>query len=291
MKKTLFIILIFLIALNCGKRNNPKKERTAKIDAVVVKAAPVTETIIAEQIKITGEIAPIYRVQVFPRANGIVVSESVSPGDVVRKDQVLAEVKQDIPGMEFSNVRIEATNSGVITQDLVDIGTRVSIQQPVYAISRLNPIYMTGKIPETYLSQVKAGAAVSVKVDAYPHENFPGKISEIEPIIDRMSRMAGLKITIDNPQLKLKPGMFACCYVKLGSHSGLIVPLDAIVHTGANRYVYRIEDGRAKEIRIQTGIISNEAIEIVGDLKRGDLVVVLGQNMLEDGSPVRVKND
>jgi membrane fusion protein (multidrug efflux system) len=291
MNKTGLIISIFFISLSCGKRNESANAGKVEAEAVTVRVATVQETMIAEQIKITGEIAATFQVDVFSRANGIVVSEAVSLGDEVRKDQVLAEVKQDIPGMEFSNVKIEATSSGVITQDLVDIGTRVSVQKPVYTISGLRQIYMIGKLTESYLSQVKIGAVVSVEVDAYPDENFAGKITEIDPILDRLSRMAELKITINNPTLKLKPGMSARCYLMIGDHTGLVVPLDAIVRTGANRYVYRIDDGKAKEVQIQTGVILNETIEVQGELKPGDRVVVLGQNLLEDGASVRIGED
>ncbi|MDZ7377348.1 MAG: efflux transporter periplasmic adaptor subunit, partial [candidate division KSB1 bacterium] len=100
-----------------------------------------------------------------------------------------------------------------------------------------------------------------------------------------------VKISIDNPNLKLKPGMFARCYVKLGDHTGLVVPLDAIVRTGANRYVFRIDDGKAKQVRVQTGAMVNDLIEVQGDLKAGDQVVVLGQNLLEDGTEVRIEGE
>lgn len=289
MKKVFLIILIFLLSLNCGKKNESKQAAKVEAEAVTVRVATVQETIIAEQIKITGEISPTFQVDVYPRANGIVVSEAVSLGDAVRKDQVLAEVKQDVPGMEFASVKIEATSSGVITSDLLDIGTRVSLQKPIFVISGLQPIFMIGKVSESNLRQIKISADVSVEVDAYPDESFPGKITEIDPIIDRMSRMAQIKITINNPNLRLKPGMFARCYIETGDHQGLVVPLDAIVRTGANRYVYRIDDGRAKEVQIQTGVILNETVEVQGDLKPGDRVVVLGQNLLEDGASVQIE--
>ncbi|MCU0643524.1 MAG: efflux RND transporter periplasmic adaptor subunit [bacterium] len=291
MKKTGLIILIFFIFFYCGKRNSSNQKNTPEAEPVTVKTAIVQEMLIAEQIKITGEIAPTFQIEVFPRANGIVVSEAVSLGDAVRKDLMLAEVRQDLPGMEFANVKIEATNNGFLTSDQVDIGGRVSVQKPVYTISGLQPIYMIGKVSESYLSQIKIGAAVSVAVDAYPDESFAGKIAEIDPTVDRMSRMAALKITINNPNLKLKPGMFARCYLKIGDHSGQVVPLDAIVRTGANRYVYRIDDGKAKEIRVQTGVILNETIEVQGELKPGDRVVILGQNLLEDGASVQIEKE
>lgn len=291
MRKIFLMIFTTLFILNCGKKKESLSTAKPEAAVVAVRAAKVQEMLIAEQIKITGELAPTFQVEVFPRANGIVVSESVSLGDFVRKDQVLAEVQQDVPGMEFARVRIEATNNGVITSDQVEIGTRVSVQKPAYTISGLRPIYMNGKVSEAYLRQIRIGETVSVELDAYPNERLVGKIAEIDPVLDRLSRMATVKIAIDNPNLKLKPGMFARCYVKLGDHTGLVVPLDAIVRTGANRYVFRIDDGKAKQVRVQTGAMVNDLIEVQGDLKIGDRVVVLGQNLLEDGVAVRIEGE
>ncbi|MDZ7400751.1 MAG: efflux RND transporter periplasmic adaptor subunit [candidate division KSB1 bacterium] len=291
MRKIFLMIFTTLFILNCGKKQDSMSTAKPEAAVVAVRAAKVQEMLIAEQIKITGELAPTFQVEVFPRANGIVVSESVSLGNFVRKDQVLAEVQQDVPGMEFARVRIEATNSGVITSDQVEIGSRVSVQKPAYTISGLRPIYMNGKVSEANLRQIRIGETVSVELDAYPNERLVGKIAEIDPVLDRLSRMATVKISIDNPNLKLKPGMFARCYVKLGDHTGLVVPLDAIVRTGANRYVFRIDDGKAKQVRVQTGAMVNDLIEVQGDLKAGDQVVVLGQNLLEDGTEVRIEGE
>ncbi len=287
MKKLFLFILIFIISLNCGRRDESTKGTRVENEAVTVKIAAVKEMIIAEQIKMTGEIAPIFQVDVFPRANGIVVSESVSLGDEVRKDQVLAEVQQDIPGMEFSNVKIEATTGGFVTSDLVEIGTRISVQSPIYTISGLRPIYMIAKVMESYLGQIKIGDDIAVEVDAYPVGRFNGRIAEISPIVDPISRTAEIKIALNNSKLQLKPGMFARAYLTVGSHSGLIVPLDAIVRTGANRYIFKIEAGRAKQVRVETGVIMQDEIEIQGNIKVGDQVVILGQNLLEDSVPVR----
>ncbi len=291
MRRIFSLIFMVLFILNCGKKQESNTTAKPETAVVTVKAKTVQEMLIAEQIKITGELAPTFQVEVFPRANGIVVSESVSLGDVVRKDQVLAEVQQDVPGMEFARVRIEATSSGVITSDQVEIGGRVSVQKPAYTISGLRPIYMNGKVSEAYLRQIRIGETVAVELDAFPNERLVGKIAEIDPVVDRLSRMATVKISINNPDLKLKPGMFARCYVKVGDHTGLVVPLDAIVRTGANRYVFRIDDGRARQVRVQTGAVVNELIEVQGDLKPDDRVVVLGQNLLEDGGVVQVEGE
>jgi len=289
MRKLVWLICIFAVLLHCGNKTESARSGNVTAKTVTVKVAPVRETIIAQQVKITGEIAPLYQVEVYPKANGIVVSESVALGSEVHKDQVLAEVKQDIPGMEFSNVKIKATNSGFITADRVEIGSRVSVQQPVYTISGLRPLYMKAKIAESLLGKIKLGGAIAVTVDAYPDQKFKGLIASISPIVDRQSRAAELKVKIANRELKLKPGMFARAYLSVGSRKGLVVPLDAIVQKGATKYVFQIEAAKAKQLKVKTGQIMGTSIEIIGKLSAGDKIVILGQNLLEDGTPVQTR--
>jgi RND family efflux transporter MFP subunit len=243
---------------------------------------------IAEQLKIIGDIRPLYQVDIFSKVSGVIRSEKVELGEQVSKDLVLAEVQQDIPGMEFTPVKIEATQDGIISLDLVEEGARITPQQKLYAIQRIDQVYMVGRVLESMLSHLKTGWIVPVKVDALSQEIFYGKIAEISPVIDAVSRMGEVKIQIANSQMKLKPGMFAQAEIKISSHPGLLVPIDAIIRRGANQYLFKIENDTAHQVKIETGIAMGDNIEIFNQLKEGDWVVVFGQNLLNDLSAVQV---
>lgn len=286
-----YLILIFvtIITIRCSRESKNTNKDKAESEAVTVKVTKVEQTIISETVKITGDLVPLYQLDIFPKANGIVVSEAVTIGTKVRKDQLLAEIKQDIPGMEFSLVKIEATNDGIITMDAVELGATVSIQRPVYTISQLQQVYMEAKLIESLIDKVKIREATMVEVDAFPQIKFKGEIAEISPVLDRLSRTAEIKILLNNPKLLLKPGMFARAYLTIGEHAGLMVPLDAIVRSGAHRYIFSIKNGRAKQFMVETGVINGNMIEIKSTaVQAGDQIVVLGQSLLEDGSPVSI---
>ena len=285
------LVVILFINFNCKGKKENNSFTEIKPKAVPVKVSLVKEKAVTETIKIIGEIAPLYRIDVFPKANGIVISESVSLGSKVHKDQLLAEVKQDIPGMDFFNVKIKAANDGWITMDVVEIGSRVSTQKLVYTISQLKPLYMIGKVIASQQEKIKIGDTVPVEVDAYPDVHFLGKITEISPVVDRISRMAELKITLKNSNLKLKPGMFASAFLKVGSHKALVIYMDSIVRVGANRYIFIVRNGKAVKVKVKTGVILGEEIEVSGDLQSGDKVVLMGQNLLEDGSPITIAEE
>ncbi len=292
MYKSLFILFISILMLtSCGRQTDVSDASEQLNKTVTVKVTSAELRKISKTIKVTGDIAPLYSVQIYPKVPGIVISEKVKLGNMVRKDQTLAQMEQDVPGMEFSTININATTDGTITMDAVDIGLKVNVQQPVYTISQLDRVYMVAKLNESDLGKISTGQKTSVKVDAYPEKEFYGKIAEIYPVVDRMSRSATLKILLNNSQQLFKPGMFATARIFIGTHNAVMIPWDAIVRVGANTCIYIIQNSRADQINVQTGIVENDMVEVSGNVSAGDSVVVLGQNLLEDDMSVNVSED
>ena len=283
----LFLVSLLLISF-CGKKNDQQTTEEIFEKAVPVNVEVVNEQTINLAITVSGEVVPFYKVTIFPKAGGLVVKEFAKSGERVKKDQVLAEVKQDIPGMEYANVKIKATTSGVITRDIVNVGDRVNVQTPAYEISKLNPIDVRLDLPERYFSEISKGMEITLLLDAFPGESFSGKIREISPVIDSRSRMLSVKVAVNNSAGRLRPGMFARAKLTVGSRSGLVVPLDAIIKSGVERFVYAIRQNRARLISVETGEFLDSMVEVTGDLKSGDQIVVMGQNMLSDGTLVKI---
>jgi multidrug efflux pump subunit AcrA (membrane-fusion protein) len=283
------LIALSIITLSCSKDETPDKaKQTQTRQAVPVKIMKIKRSEIAEQLKITGDIRPLYQVDIFSKVSGVIRSEKVELGEQVSKDLVLAEVQQDIPGMEFTPVKIEATQDGIISLDLVEEGARITPQQKLYTIQRIDQIYMVGRVLESMLSHLKTGWIVPVNVDAFPQEIFNGRIVEISPVIDVISRMGEVKIQIANSGMILKPGMFAQAEIKISSHPGILVPIDALIRRGANHYLFKIEKEIAHQIKIETGIAVGDNIEVFNQLQEGDRIVVFGQNLLNDLSIIQV---
>jgi multidrug efflux pump subunit AcrA (membrane-fusion protein) len=292
MHKSLVVLLCLMLFLgSCGRKTELKQQAVAPEKIIPVKVSTVQEMQIAQITEITGEIQANYQVEIFPKINGLVILETTGLGQPVRQGDVLAELEQDIPGMDYAPVKIEATTAGTITRDEVEVGARVSPQRAVYTISQLNPILFIAKAPESLLGQIQTGAGVVVRLDAISAEVFRGRISEISPVVDPMTRAATLKITLSNPQLRFKPGMFGRVEIQPGEHTGLTVPIDALVRSGANQYIFLIKNNKAWRVRVETGTAQANQIEVRGELQAGDPVVVLGQNLLEEDTRVKIVTD
>lgn len=290
MRKTYIIAAsIGLILTACQSPKQPETPQEKSEEPVKVTVEKVKEETIIETAEAGGDIRPLYEVKVYPKVAGIIVNEKVSLGKRVEEDQVLAEVEQDVPGLEFAKVPIKAPREGTLTQDLTETGSRVSPQTPLYTISWMKEVDLEIKVIQSLLGKVQRGDLVNVRVDTYPSKIFSGKVTEISPIVDPRSRTGRIKVRLSNPRGELKPGMFARAELKVGEHKGLVVPLDALIQTSAQPYLFKVEEGQARRIEVSTGVFKENRVEVEGPLQEGDVVVVFGQNLLQEGTPVSIE--
>lgn len=143
---------------------------------------------------------------------------------------------------------------------------------------------------EADLTKIKRGMPVDITFDAFPGEQFPGKISRIYPTIDPATRTFQVEIDIQNPKAEILPGMFARVGVTLGEANNIVVPDRAVVkQTGSgNKYIYVYSGGTVRFNRVEIGQRLGAEYEILSGINDGDTVVITGQNGLADGVKVQV---
>lgn len=281
----LFFILIFA----CKPADDTETLKTSQEKIVFVKTVPVSLETVNQTYKLFGEAAAYKEVDIFPRINGIVQSKKAMLGDYVQQGQSLATVKQDIPGMDFALYTIESTMAGLITMDLLEVGSTVSTQRSVYKISQQNPAVVNLNVPEDLVSKIRIGQTLRVQFESLSETELAGEIFEISPYLIQTSRSLPIKIRIDNTPYKIKPGMFARAFLDTDKREGLTIPVDALLRSGVKNYVFKVENGLAQKQLVETGILLKGRIEIVQGLMENDRIVVFGQNMLDDGIKVEEK--
>jgi membrane fusion protein, multidrug efflux system len=181
---------------------------------------------------------------------------------------------------------------GVAGLRQVSPGAYVKAGQDVARLEGIGTLKLDFRLPELYLGRIRAKQEVLVRVDAFGAETFHGEIYAIEPAVDEQSRTVLLRARVPNPGVRLKPGMFARVALVLETRaSALIVPEQALVQQGKDRFVYRLVDGKAVTAKIETGLRRPGEVEVRQGLSAGDTIVVDGQQRLRDGSAVTVLTD
>lgn len=190
------------------------------------------------------------------------------------------------------NTKLRSPISGVITARNYDSGD-VFGQQPILVVEQLNLLKAVVYVSESYFTKIKLGMPVDVVLDVYGDELFPGKVSLIYPTIDAATHTFGVEVSIENKDMKVRPGMYSRVTFNLGEYKSIIVP-DAAVQkqAGSNdRYVYVISDGKAHYRKVEPGLRLDDKIEISSGIQPGEVVATAGQARLIDGSRVEILNN
>ncbi len=178
---------------------------------------------------------------------------------------------------------------GVAGLRQVSPGAYVKAGQDVARLEGIGTLKLDFRLPELYLGRIRGKQEVLVRVDAFGAETFRGEIYAIEPAVDEQSRTVLLRARVPNPGVRLKPGMFARVALVLETReNALIVPEQALVPQGKDRFVYRLSDGKAVMAKVELGLRRPGEIEIRRGLSAGDTIIIDGQLRLRDGTPVTV---
>jgi RND family efflux transporter MFP subunit len=180
----------------------------------------------------------------------------------------------------------EGGGKRVVAERMADEGDTVAANTPLLSVVGLNPVQAVFFVPERDYSRIAIGQAVDLAVDAYPGQVFPAKVSRIAPVFQTGSRQARVEVLADNPDLRLRPGMFARATVTLAHLEDVItVPETALGQVGGETGIFMVDENtsKARWVQVTPGLRGDGRVQLVDADLRGQ-VVTLGQHMLEDGA-------
>lgn len=196
-----------------------------------------------------------------------------------RSDVDIAELeKRDRVGAETI---VDAPISGMVIQRKVGVGQYINAgaNDPVYTIGDLSTVWLVANVRESDAPRMKVGAPVRITVLAFPGQVFEAKLSYVAPALDPNTRRLPVRAELKNPNLELKPEMFASFRIVSGADRSMpAVPADAIVYEGANARVWvaRPDSKTVVSRPIVVGDTSDGMVEVKKGLEVGESVVTSG---------------
>jgi RND family efflux transporter MFP subunit len=188
--------------------------------------------------------------------------------------------------------RIVAPADGVILQRNVDVGSLASAGTVAFQIADTSRVKAVFGVPDVSLGTVAMGSTQTLVADAYPGEDFTGKVTEISAAADSQTRVFSVEVTLPNADGRLRSGMIASLRVGAGAAAPVpVVPLAAVVRDPSppgGFAVFVVADGRAKIRPVRLGTVYGDVIAVPDGLQAGDGVIVRGATLVADGSPVAV---
>ncbi len=192
--------------------------------------------------------------------------------------------------LQLAKMKVRTPFNGVIT-DLPAItnGTQVSTGTPVVSLMDYSIMTVEVNLPEKYIGDVKIDQMVRIMNYTLPNDTLPGSVKELSPAISTETRTFKGVIQVANPEMKLRPGMFAKADIVLArKDSVIVIPKDIIISTQRGKSVFIVESGTANEKRITIGYENQNEAEITSGLKINDRLVIKGFETLKNRSKVKI---
>lgn len=288
MKKWIFIIfLILLIGIPSLIRINKRIEKEDKKEDTI----PVTVTLpqkgnVIQIMSFSSRIEGVDQTFVYSDIPGRFLRFTVEDGERVRDDQTIAYIELETPGVERKPISVKSPITGVISLSPLGRGQPVLQRIPIAQVAKISRVKVEFDVPERF--HLKKGDRIEVEIPSL-NKRFKGKIKKASAFYNSQSRTQRIQGIIPNSDQEIIPGMFARVWVIVAEEVNVItLPPEAVI--GAiDRFVFKVENGRAVLVPVEIGISSDSLVAIRKGLTEEDTVLIEGQYIVKDQSMIDIK--
>ena len=193
-------------------------------------------------------------------------------------------------GVVRKTLVLYAPGSGVVTHMMVRGGMEVGPNDNLYTIADLSRVWLYADVYEYELPWVSVGQKGVVDLSYLPGATFEGEVTYVYPFLDPKTRTARVRLELPNPDLILKPNMFANVTIETEVRSeALVVPEEAVIRSGRrNLVIVALGEGHFEPRGIELGLDSGDGwLEVKTGLDTGERVVTSGQFLIDSESKLR----
>lgn len=200
-------------------------------------------------------------------------------------DIKVIDAQIDDVDLKLARTGVKTSVGGVISARTAKIGAiAAGAGNPLFTIIKDNAIELNADVAEGDLLKLKPGQAVHMNV-AGTNTRVEGKVRSIEPVINAVTRLGTVKISIDDPDIA-RIGMYASAEVVVSERKVLSLPLTAVTSEDGSMVVRRVVDGVVTMTKVTTGVQDGDFIEITEGLKPKDIVVEKAGAYVRNGDKV-----
>jgi len=229
----------------------------------------------------------------FARAEKLKNEELIPEEDYqqVSFDLARADLDWQQKKLELERTRILSPISGTVTRRDIRVGDLVRQNDTVYSVVDFDSLVAPVHIPEKYMLNLRVGQKAVLTPPAFGSRKIAGKVKRISPVVDSQSGTVRVIIGLAS-ETGLRPGMFSNVQLVLDRHSNVVVvPKKAILYEDELPHLFVVKADRAVKRSLAIGYRDDERAEVVEGVKAGDVVVVIGQSALRDGSTVKAEDE
>ncbi len=213
-----------------------------------------------------------------------------SDNDSLRREMEQARSDYEFALKQYREIPVIAPVSGIISDRWVDMGDMIPARHKMFEIHSNTQLLVKVPVSELDIRLISVGQQATITSDACPEQVFRGIVQRIYPQVDRQSRNAMVEVLLPNPCPQLRSGMFVrTSFTTRSIKNAVAIPVSSVMERGQQHIVFIIEDQKAREVAVETGLQTDGLIEIVSGLEAGQILVVEGQEQLQTGRQVRTQ--
>lgn len=211
--------------------------------------------------------------------------------DQVRSMVTLREAALTFQQERLGDMRIEAPFAGILGPRSVSPGQFVNVGQTLVTLTDDARVKVSYHVPERHLAELRAGQTVEIQVAAFAGRVFPGTVELVNPQVDEATRTVEVRAIAANPDLLLRPGMFARIETITATRpDAIVVPEKALVPSLTGFAVYVVEstptNTLARLTKVDLGQRLPGRVEVRAGLAVGQEIVTAGTQKLVDGAAI-----
>lgn len=188
-------------------------------------------------------------------------------------------------GQPIRAIPVRAPSAGYVTRFNAVLGSRAEPETALYELADLSTVWVIASVHEQDVAQVRVGMTARFAVTGQPGVPLDARVELLQPTLDESTRTSQVRLALPNPGLSLRPGQYGEVSFELPATEGLLVPRDAVIHTGEHEYVYVATGDADFEPRlVRTGVTVDAQVHVLEGLAAGDRVVSRGSFMLDSES-------
>ena len=210
-----------------------------------------------------------------------------------RRDSAQAQMRE--AQIALGDTELHAPFDAIMLERRVEFGTLAAAGMPAFSLADLGTLKARFSVPDFELRGFRLGQSLALSINAFPEDNFSGRILSLAAAADPKARSFEIEVTIPNRGLKLRSGMIATVHASAleSSQPQVQVSVTALVHdpTSSRYLVYTIDrsSGRAvaKANPVEVGPLAGNQVVVLAGLQPGQKIVVMGANLLQPGDFVQ----
>jgi len=249
---------------------------------------------IQDHFALSGDVIAASTVDAFSDAAGRVTGLFIQVGSRVQRNQIIAEVDPSRPGMEFVASPVRSPVAGTVVALPAQLGMTINQAVPMARIAAGDGLEIRIHVAERFIYRVALNQPVEILLNAWPGEVLRGRVIELSPTLDPLTRTMEVRIRVDNPGARLMAGMFAQVRIITAQRENAVqIPSAAMLTRFGEQFVFVIDNGNpeapvARRRDVVPGIIIDGVMEVLEGLSIDEEVVIRGQTIIYDGARANI---